>query len=100
MNTCNNKKRKKDSDTEIENSIKSKHTVCVLKMYSLKQKKFQMKILLNKSRIAPRKCKGNRRLLNTGDLKHSGALEKLICQAIRIQIPKDFEWVTSLFWES
>ena len=53
--------------------------ICIENIF-FKTKKLQLKILLNKSQIALRKCKGNRRLLNAGDLKHSGALEKLIHQ--------------------
>ena len=53
--------------------------MCIENIF-FKTKKLQMKILLNKSQIALRKCKGNRRSLNAGDLKHSGALEKLIHQ--------------------
>ena len=37
-----------------------------------------MKIILGKSRIALRKCKGNSRSLNAGRLKQQGTLEGLI----------------------
>ena len=37
-----------------------------------------MKILLGKSQIALRKCKGNRRNLNAGNFKQQGTLETLI----------------------
>ena len=37
-----------------------------------------MKILLEKSQVAPRKCKGNSRSLNAGQLKSEGAIERLI----------------------
>ena len=43
-----------------------------------KTKKLQMKILLGKSQIALRKCKGNSRAINAGQLKHEGAIEHLI----------------------
>ena len=37
-----------------------------------------MKILLGKSQIALRKCKGNSRTLTAGELKNPGNLERLI----------------------
>ena len=37
-----------------------------------------MKILLGKSQVALRKCKGNSRTLNAGQLKGNGAIERLI----------------------
>ena len=37
-----------------------------------------MKILLGKSEVALRKCKGNSRSLNAGRLKSEGAVERLI----------------------
>ena len=43
-----------------------------------KTTKLQMKIILGKSRIALRKCKGNSRSLNAGRLKQQGTLEGLI----------------------
>ena len=43
-----------------------------------KAKKLQMKIILGKSHIALRKCKGNSRALNAGNIKQEGALERLI----------------------
>ena len=41
-------------------------------------KKLQMKILLGKSEIALRKCKGNDTTLTAGKLKQRGALERLV----------------------
>ena len=41
-------------------------------------KKLQMKILLSKAQIALRKCKGNKRTLNAGNLKQQGALDRLL----------------------
>ena len=46
--------------------------------YFFKTKKLQMKILLGKSEIAFRKCKGNSRSITAGQLKHEGCLESLI----------------------
>ena len=43
-----------------------------------KTKKLQMKIMLGKSQVALRKCKGNNRTVKAGELKCPGALEKLI----------------------
>ena len=43
-----------------------------------KAKKLQMKIVLGKSQIALRKCKGNKRALTAGQLKQQGALERLV----------------------
>ena len=43
-----------------------------------KTKKLQMKILLGKSQIALRKCKGNNRFLTAGQLKQPGTLERLV----------------------
>ena len=43
-----------------------------------KTKKFQMKILLGKSQIALRKCKGNNRTLTAGQLRQQGTLERLV----------------------
>ena len=37
-----------------------------------------MKILLGKSQIALRKCKGNNRFLTAGQLKQPGTLERLV----------------------
>ena len=38
-----------------------------------------MKILLGQSQVALRKCKGNNRSIKAGELKQTGALEKLVC---------------------
>ena len=43
-----------------------------------KTKKLQMKILLGKSQIALRKCKGNNRFLTAGQLKQPDTLERLV----------------------
>ena len=43
-----------------------------------KTKKLQMKILLGKSNIALRKCKGNNKSIKAGELKQQGALDRLI----------------------
>ena len=43
-----------------------------------KTKKLQMKILLGKSHIAVRKCKGNNKNISAGQLKQQGALDMLI----------------------
>ena len=43
-----------------------------------KTKKLQMKILLGKSQIALRKCKGNNRFLTAGQLKQPSTLERLV----------------------
>ena len=51
--------------------------MCVENIF-FKAKKLQMKILLGKSQVALRKCKGNRRSLNAGQLKSEGAIEQLI----------------------
>ena len=51
--------------------------MCVENIF-YKTKKLQMKILLGKSQIALRKCKGNRRNLNAGNFKQQGTLETLI----------------------
>ena len=37
-----------------------------------------MKILLGQSQVALRKCKGNNRSIKAGELKQTGALEKLV----------------------
>ena len=50
---------------------------CVENIF-FKTKKLQMKILLGKSQIALRKCKGNQTILTAGQLKQEGALERLI----------------------
>ena len=50
---------------------------CVENIF-FKAKKLQMKILLGKSQVALRKCKGNSRTLNAGQLKGNGAIERLI----------------------
>ena len=51
--------------------------MCVENIF-FKAKKLQMKILLGKSQVALRKCKGNSRSLNAGRLKSEGAIERLI----------------------
>ena len=51
--------------------------MCVENIF-FKAKKLQMKILLGKSQVALRKCKGNSRSLNAGQLKCEGAIERLI----------------------
>ena len=51
--------------------------MCVENIF-YKTTKLQMKIILGKSRIALRKCKGNSRSLNAGRLKQQGTLEGLI----------------------
>ena len=51
--------------------------MCIENIF-FKTKKIQMKILLGKSQIALRKCKGNSRTLTTGALKNTGNLERLI----------------------
>ena len=51
--------------------------MCVENIF-FKTKKLQMKILLGKSQIALRKCKGNSRSIAAGQLKHQGCLERLI----------------------
>ena len=51
----------------------------MLKTYSSKQRNFiEVKILLGKLQIALKKCKGNSRSINAGQLKHEGAIEYLI----------------------
>ena len=50
---------------------------CVENIF-FKTKKLQMKLLLGKSQIALRKCKGNNSSLTAGQLKQQGSLEKLI----------------------
>ena len=51
--------------------------MCVENIF-YKTTKLQMKIILGKSQIALRKCKGNSRSLNAGRLKQQGTLEGLI----------------------
>lgn len=51
--------------------------MCVENIF-LKTKKLQMKILLGKCHIALRKCKGNSRSINAGQLKQHRALDRLI----------------------
>ena len=51
--------------------------MCVENIF-YKTKKMQMKILLGKSHIAVRKCKGNNRSINAGQLKQHGVLDRLI----------------------
>ena len=50
---------------------------CVENIF-FKTKKLQMKLLLGKSQIALRKCKGNNSSPTAGQLKQQGSLEKLI----------------------
>ena len=50
--------------------------MCVENIF-FKTKKLQMKLLLGKSQIALRKCKGNNSLLTAGELKQQGSLERL-----------------------
>ena len=49
-----------------------------IKNIFFKAKKLQMKILLGKSQVALRKCKGINRNLTAGHLKQEGALERLV----------------------
>ena len=51
--------------------------MCIENIF-FKAKKLQMKILLGKSQIALRKCKGNSRTLTAGELKNPCNLERLI----------------------
>ena len=51
--------------------------MCIENIF-FKTKKLQMKILLGKSQVALRKCKGNNRNLTAGHLKQEGALERLV----------------------
>ena len=51
--------------------------MCVENIF-FKTKKLQMKILLGKSQIALRKCKGKNRSLTAGQLKQKGILERLV----------------------
>ena len=51
--------------------------MCVENIF-YKAKKLQMKILLGKSNIALRKCKGNNKNLNAKQLKQAGAIDRLI----------------------
>ena len=51
--------------------------MCVENIF-FKTKKLQMKILLGKSQITLRKCKGNNRTLTAGQLKQQGTLERLV----------------------
>ena len=51
--------------------------MCVENIF-FKAKKLQMKIILGKSQIALRKCKGNKRALTAGQLKQQGTLERLV----------------------
>ena len=51
--------------------------MCVENIF-FKTKKLQMKILLGKSQIALRKCKGKNRSLTAGQLKQKGVLERLV----------------------
>ena len=54
--------------------------MCIENIF-FKTKKLQMKILLGKSQIALRKCKGNNRTITAGDLKNPGSLQQLIYHA-------------------
>ena len=51
--------------------------MCVENIF-FKTKKLQMKILLGKSQIALRKCRGKNRCLTAGQLKQKGTLERLV----------------------
>ena len=51
--------------------------MCIENIF-FKCKKLQMKILLSKAQIALRKCKGNKRTLNAGNLKQQRALDRLL----------------------
>ena len=51
--------------------------MCVENIF-FKAKKLQMKIILGKSQIALRKCKGNKRALTAGQLRQQGTLERLV----------------------
>ena len=51
--------------------------MCIENIF-FKCKKLQMKILLSKAQVALRKCKGNKRTLNAGNLKQQGALDRLL----------------------
>ena len=51
--------------------------MCVENIF-FKTKKLQMKILLGKSQVALRKCKGRNGTIKAGQLKQQGALDKLI----------------------
>ena len=51
--------------------------MCVENIF-FETKKLQMKILLGKSQVALRKCKGSTRSLNAAQLSHEGEEEKLI----------------------
>ena len=51
--------------------------MCVENIF-FKTKKLQMKILLGKSQLALRKCKGNSKTLNAAQQKQEGAIEKFI----------------------
>ena len=51
--------------------------MCIENIF-FKAKKLQMKLLLGKSQVALRKCKGNNKSLSAAQLKHEGAIEKLI----------------------
>ena len=51
--------------------------MCVENIF-FKTEKLQTKILLGKSQIALRKCKGNNRTLTAGQLKQQGTLERLV----------------------
>ena len=51
--------------------------MCIENIF-FKTKKLQMKILLGKSEIALRKCKGNNRTIAARDLKNPGGLQQLI----------------------
>ena len=63
--------------------------MCVENIF-FKAKKLQMKILLGKSQVALRKCKGNSRSLNAGRLKSEGAIERLI------HLDKGFQFLRAL----
>jgi len=70
--------------------------MCVENIF-FKTKKPQMKILLGRSQIALRKCKGNSRSINAGQLKHEGAIEYLIHLDEGFQFLRALTTTTTLF---
>ena len=58
-----------------------------------------MKILLGKSQVALRKCRGNTRTIKAGQLKQQGALDRLIHHDEGIQVLESIKRFTSIFWE-
>lgn len=51
--------------------------MCIENIF-FKTKKLHMKILLGKSQVALKKCKGNNRNLTASNLKQEGTLERLV----------------------